>query len=91
MNFPRHCPLCRSGHDREVPVPLGGQKNRPDLTPKNGDFGLCFDCGGLFVFDDKAHENARTPTPEEVALAEKNPIFTRAQLAWAANKGATRQ
>lgn len=90
MRFPRNCPLCKTQHDAErEAAPLPGQNTGRE--PRSGDFGLCFDCGGLFTFDEKEPGGCRAPTPKETAEAEGHPVFQRAQMAWRHHKGGVRQ
>lgn len=70
----RLCPYCKAN------IPLQDCLDSPGVMPKEGDFSICFVCGGLSLFDkdlnfvelafDKANELKKEMDPRVVAFMD---------------------
>lgn len=56
----------------------------PANIPKDGDLGVCIECGEVHVFVNGPFGMAlRVPTPEESAEADRNPMVQKFRIAYA--------
>ena len=58
-DWPTICPSCGAKHEAITNV------EARDVLPDNGDVSICFRCGEICIFDDKAYGGMRKPTKKE--------------------------